>query len=383
MKILEQRRKSIKARLIIDFGMILAGICIVNYFVVSIIYRNTLYKEAGTQAEIIANAAITQAQLKLQDLSEFMDNIMRVGYLQDENASFEERAKELGEYAVPFEDLAIINLEGKALDTRGNEFSLNNDQLLESIKKEEFNTFDVIKYKNIMHFIFMRPIRDANEQIHTLILGAYSVDKFFEEIMRVSSGEACFLVNRYGTGTLGISDQQRNLEIRILNENEDTRYFFEKALVYGNEYHTKIQDKNNNGRFNLHYELIGDSRWLLGIIHNAEEMPAELMNFKNSMIIGMVIAIGIGLVIVYCIANSMANKMKHIANHLGDNIKNEFKDPVPVELLKNEDEIGAIAKQMKYLEEQMGEMLTSIKESINYLNDRVVDQEEVKDDIKN
>nr|WP_302596601.1 hypothetical protein [uncultured Cellulosilyticum sp.] len=107
-----------------------------------------------------------------------------------------------------------------------------------------------------------------------------------------------------------------------------------------------------------------------------------MKTFNIAMLIGMITAIVIGLIIVYLIASSIAKRMQHIVSHLEETIKSEFKESVPTELLENEDEIGSIAREMKHLEDKMAEMLISIKESINYLNDRLssVSQEKEKRD---
>lgn len=89
------------------------------------------------------------------------------------------------------------------------------------------------------------------------------------------------------------------------------------------------------------------------------------------MIIGTIVVIMIGLFGAYLIATSVVKRILDIVEYLDGSIKNEFKESVPLELVENEDELGTIAKQMKYLENQISEMLASIKESIDYLNDKM------------
>lgn len=387
VKILEKRKKSIKDRLIMDFGAILAGVCIFNYFLVSLIYYNMLHKGEAVKAEIIANAAITQAQLKIKDSIDIMDNITNLRYLRDSQITLEEKIKELEDYASPFYDIAVIELDGQGMSASGSSFNVAGEQVFEDAFQGKFNTFEIVHSKGTSYFVFIRPIKDLEEQLQSIVIGALRVSDFFQEIMTVSSGEVCFIANRLGTGIMGIKDNEGNVRIQLLDNDEGIKSLFKQELLYDKGYNTEIKDINSNKKFNFNYERINSSRWLLGIINNKRHIALDLANFRNAMITGMIIAISIGLIIVYFIANSIAKRMQHIASHLGDSIKNEFKDSVPMELLKNEDEIGTIAREMKYLEEEMADMLASIKDSINYLNDRVsqnqvkeeVDNEEIKD----
>ena len=56
----KKRRKSIKTRLLIDIGVLIIGICIVNYIAVILIYKDILDNKESTKAQIVINAASSQ-----------------------------------------------------------------------------------------------------------------------------------------------------------------------------------------------------------------------------------------------------------------------------------------------------------------------------------
>ena len=153
---------------------------------------------------------------------------------------------------------------------------------------------------------------------------------------------------------------------------------FKTNLLFEQEYSIEVQSPYFSEPADFNYGLINDEGWISGVINNKDQHSLELVNLKTAMIIGMCIVIVIGLIVVYVMATPMTNRMLHIANYLGITIKNEFKDSVPTELLENEDEIGIIAREIKNLEEEMTKTLASIKESINYLNDQVSREDEIK-----
>lgn len=382
MSIVERRKKSIRNRLTIDFGIILIGICVFNYLLVSYIYKDRLYRQEQDKTDIVANAAITQTELIIQDSRNIISNISRIKFLKDYEQSVKEKTDKLEDYVSLFFDIGIVGVDGQGISVGGESFNVAGNHLFEDALQGKYNTFDLRRYEGEYYLVFLSPIKGEDENIQAVMIGVRRAEDFFDQIMQVSSGQLCFLGNRSGDGVVVTKGSSDINTVELLTDNEGIKNIFEKDLLFGKEYNYSIANEYTNTVFNFNYEMIGDSEWLIGVVNTKGKIDVGLKTFNIAMLIGMITAIVIGLIIVYLIASSIAKRMQHIVSHLEETIKSEFKESVPTELLENEDEIGSIAREMKHLEDKMAEMLISIKESINYLNDRLssVSQEKEKRD---
>lgn len=368
--IIEKRRKSIRSRLIIDLGFVLIGCCIFNYILVSFIYANLLNREELAKSEIVANAAITHAEQFVKNSDSIMKNITKIAVLQDSQMTLEDKIKRFEGYASPFYDISIVEPDGKGMDSDYISFDLKGTKVFEDVLRGEYKTFDILSDGRNCYIVLLRPVKDSEGQLQSIAMGIHRIEDFFEEIRQISSGEVCFLANGYGEVIAAISDGNEAVKVESIYNDQKIKELFKKGIIYGKEYNRELKDELLKTQFNLNYKMINDSQWLLGVINNRNGNLANLKEFKTAMFLGTIIVISLGLIVIYFSANSISKKMQEIANYLGDTIENEFKDPVPMKLLQHEDEIGNIAREIKHLEDEMSEMLQSIKESINYLNDK-------------
>lgn len=371
MRILERRKKSIRNRLIIDIGLILIGVSLVNYILAHMIYSDMLYKSEMDKAEIKADAAMQAAQVLVQGANDVMNNIVRC--LSDSEKTLEDKIQGLYGYASSFEDIAIIEADNNSKSVNGRSvngriFNVVGEQIFEMAFNRELNSIGIMEYKNSLYLMFMQPIRAEQQSI---AIGVIPVKEFLEEILQISQGRICIVADQSGRGVIGELNKQGNMEIRKIKDRTRVKELFQDYSVYNEGHNIKLKETYFGGEFNFNYELIKGSQWYLGIANGTANETKYITMFQYAMLNGMLIAILVGIILVYFIANSIATRMKHIARYLGDSIQNEFKASVPLELLDNEDEIGIIAKEMKCLEEVL-EMLSNIKESIDYLNDTVV-----------
>ena len=377
LDIKHRRKKSIKARLVMDFGSILIGICIFNYLLVSLIYKDILKKSSVYRSKVITNAAITQSQLIIQDSANSMNNILKLEYLLDDEMNLEDKVEHLKYYASPFYDIGILELDGTGKTFRGGAFVINDKGVFKNAIEGKFNVLDIMKYKGQSYIVLMRPINDEAGQLHSILIGVRDMGEFFYQIMDVSSTDICFIANSQGSGVICIKDGDKVGEIHEIKQDTDFRELYNKVSLTGREYEMEVKDSVRGIVAKLNYGKMGESGLVLGTIKEQDAHKMDLRNLRVAMIIGMIIASSIGVLIIYYIVTSITKRMRHIAVHLEGNIKNEFKDSIPVELVENEDELGSIAKEIKNLEEEMGNMLTSIKESVDYLNDKMSEMTEL------
>lgn len=369
LKIFQLRKKSIKNQLLIDFGAILISVCVISYIAIYLIFSNMLEKNREDTTDIITNVAISQARIMINTVETIISKVADVELLKDINVPIEERLQAVEVSAPIMYRLALFDRDGTGIVSSGEKINARDDKILEKAMAGEISSFNIASYKDQDYIAFLRPITDNQGEIQSVVTAFLGLEDFFERIMQVSRGEIGYIANPEGLAFWGLIDSNGESKCGKIKNLEGLDRIFEDELIYDQEYTLEMQEMYTGEPIFLTYGLIGQPNWIVGVARLVKQPKQALNVFHVAMFWGMLLMFGIGMIIVYIIASSISKRMNGIANYLGNSIKSEFKETIPPELLKNEDEIGMIAKEVKHLEEEMVEMLDSIKTSIDYLND--------------
>lgn len=363
------RKKSIKNKLLIDIGGILVGVCVISYLVICYILIDIIRKNEKEKADIMANAAIAQTRIMIDTVEDVMDNMAMMTVLQDKNVPIEKRMEAV-KTSIPIKhEIALFNRNGDGITSTGERINVEEAPRFQQTLKDKMDAFDIVTYNKQSFIVILRPIRDEQSEIQSIILAYRRVEDFFDRIMQVSEGELCYMANDGGDVFWRSIDETGKSRSGAMSGVEDINKLFEEPLFREQQYVMKAQDTLSQQSMLLNYSLIGRSDWVIGIARQEKNIRDELIRFGYLIFLGMLVVIVIGMLIVYVIASSMVKRIDGIASHLDNTIRSEFREKLPPELLQNDDEIGKIAKQVKHLEDEVEEMLDSIKSSIDYLND--------------
>lgn len=363
------RKKSIKNKLLIDIGGILVGVCVISYLVICYIFIDIIREHEKEKADIMVNAAISQTRVMIDAMEDAMDNMAMMTVLKDKNSSIEERMRAV-KSCIPIKyEVALFDCNGDGITSTGQRINVAEERRFKQAMEDKMNAFDVITHDKQSFVIIMRPIRDGLEEIQTIILAYRRVEDFFDKIMQASGGELCYMANDSGDVFWRSTDEIGKSKISTMSGVEDINRLFEEPLFKEQQYTMKAPDTLSKKNVLLNYSLIGRSDWVIGIARQEKNIKDELIQFGYLIFPGMFVVIVIGMLTVHMIASTMAKRIDGIASHLDNTIRSEFREKLPPELLQNDDEIGKIAKQVKHLEDEVEEMLESIKSSIDYLND--------------
>ncbi|MBE6021948.1 MAG: hypothetical protein E7231_01790 [Cellulosilyticum sp.] len=376
LKILNRRKKSVKYRLIMDFGAILVGVCVFYYVLVLCIYTNMIDTKEQDKSEIITNASINHVRLLVSSIETTLGNIARIDNISNDKLGLEERVDLIRRYNTYFQDMMLLDVNGQGRSINGLTFQWDpNEELIETLEGK----LELVNYKDEEYMIFGKSIRDELDQVQAIIVGIYKIRDVFEDIKNLSDGKIYFLANEDGQVFYSVVEEMQIKESGGIENDSDVDVLFGENLQFGEEYCLEIENPYTHVLSDLHYGLVSENGWILGVVSHKGQKELDLINFKRDILIGIILAIVIGILLIYIIATSVAKRMLHIAHYLEDSIENEFQDSVPHELLEGEDEISIIAKEIKHLEEQMLDTLTDVKESMNYLNEKINVLNEVKD----
>lgn len=365
----ERRNKSIRFRLMLDIGIILIFGCIFNYVLVRFIYQEILLSQVNEKKQIVAHAAIQQAQLINQNAHGLLSNIIQIFDIDDTSSDITEKLKHVEVFTSRFKDVVIVDLDGKGIGISRKKYDLSDSDIIQKALKGEQISFEVLEHNNELYIAFGQVITNNVENKKGILLGIQNIDMFFHQITNVSGGEICFVGNAVGDGFMVSGNKGTIDDITVLSDDIGIQNLFETSIMDGENYAIKAND--NKYYYEINYGKILGTDWMLGIISYNNEIGTILTDFRSAMFVGTVVSIAIGLVLIYFITSSIVQRITNISKYIEENIENEFKEPIPKELLANEDEIGKLARGMKQLEEVVREMLCSVKDSVDYLNDKV------------
>lgn len=367
LRISSIRRKSIRAKLLMDFSITLIGICVLNYFFIGYLYKNALNEKESIRTQTIANMTVLEIQLMIENANNTLRNITKLEFLQDDSLSIKHKINELQKYKSDLCDIGIVGMDGIGTMASGADFSIKTKCVWDDASNWEENKLDVVTYKDESYLAVLKPVKSEDGEIKFIVAGVHNIKDTFEQIIQVSGGEACFIASIDGQVIGGVrhNDQIKKVHLRV----PEVRKLFKKDMTDDQYYVIEIE----GGKYvidlsEVKYRLVADTGWIAGTVNNKNLVSKEIKKLNIIIGLGIIIIMSVGLIIVYLNTESIMKHMRYIINYLGDNIKNEFKDSVPREFLEREDEIGALAREIKKLEEEMNETLGAIKESITYIN---------------
>ena len=380
LDIRDRRKKSIRFKLMLDIGLILIIACVFNYLLVRFIYQGILEKQNSEKTELVANVAVKQAQLINENSHGLLNNIIEILGIDDEPSAMREKLKQIEIFTSKFKDIIILDVNGIGTGIYQNYYDLRDSGIVKNFENNKQISFNIFEHEGIPYIVFGQMVRDSFGEIRYILLGIEEVEVFFDQIIAVSGGEICFVGNRSGDGFMSVGKKGTVNRIRMLRKDYGIQQLFQKNLIEGKDYNTETERGNRSIKVN--YGKIEGTEWLLGVISSSNEIGAIMKDFQVAMLIGMLIVISAGMTIVYIITSSVVRRITNISNYIEENIESEFGETLPEELLKNEDEIGKLAKEIKRLQDVMDDMFAAIKESVDYLNDRADSMSNVEGQLK-
>lgn len=234
----------------------------------------------------------------------------------------------------------------------------------------EEGQIDLVEYDNKSFILFFRAITDKNGKKQGAVIGTVKAEEALKQIIKSSSGQLCFIADANGRVFVeAIQDSEERI-LAFLNS-INTKELFGEDLAHHKKYKIAIKDPYLNEMVDINYGVIGEREWVLGVVNNREDDKMSMLQVKTSMFVGMGIVILLAFLSIYLTANSITKRILYIASHVNRSVKSEFQEVMPMELLQKEDELGEMAREMQKLEEEVSSMLISVKDSIDYLNEKM------------
>ena len=372
--------KSLRTRMILLFGLVVAAGCAVLWYIAANRANAALEGEAKAAMLKVAEQ-FTAAQESRIELLEYAiedaaaDPVFRSGTgdraaVMRTLAEHLEQAKKLG-----FKRMAVIDKTGKALFSDGSTADLGDREHFKKAMQGKTNISSTLVSKVDQSVVFSidTPIRDlATGQIIGALLGHVDADRFAKMVSAVTYARTgyAFAVDSEGK-TIAHKDAERVLKqekiIEAAKNNPDLAPLaaivsrMAKGEAGVGEYTFQGEDRI------VAFAPIKSTGWSIGLTAPRAEVLERVAGLNRGLMIASAVILLIILLLTAFIARSVALPIKLIVDHLGLIAGGDFTMPVPEKFLRRRDEIGRLAQAIDKLQADLRPLLSGLKDEAKTL----------------
>jgi methyl-accepting chemotaxis protein len=362
--------KSIKAKLVVYFGTLLAVTCIGLGFISYINSLNALKTNLKILLPEIAEETAGNIRSRLDGELKTLEAIAAREDIKDSNIPMETKLKILAKEGERIGALrmGIVSLEGNLINTDGTTDSLKNrDYFPKAIGGESVAADPIVIGENILVVPFVVPIIENGETIGLLL--ETRDGNFLSEITNaVQAGKngTAFMINKEGVSIANpdpnkVLQQISDIAAAKTDKSLEKLAEIEMRMVAGETGTGEIYYQGIN-KF-MGYAPISGTGWSVAITMTQDDALSVLDSLKSTDVVVSVIFIIISLAVVYLIANSMTKGIKSTSKHLKLLAEGNLREEVSPKYLKLKDEIGEMTRFMYDMQESIKGMINKIKEN--------------------
>ena len=316
--------KSIRAKLMISFGLIVGTICVGLGIILFISFSYSLKSNLEKTLPEIANQAAGNIQRKIEGDLNTLESIAARPDINNPKIPWEnklpilvEEAKRVGSIRI-----GIINKDGDSNNTEGKSANSKDADYFKKALSGKSNVSDpmISKIDGNLIVVYAVPLKYNNEIVGVLVetLDGNILSEFTDQVEFGKTGSA-FMINKNGAT---IAHKNRDMVVQKDNVIEAAKNNLElKSLA---DVQKRMSDGETGiGEFSyggseeyLGYAPVQGTDWSIGVVLERNEILSELDNVKILVILFSIAFLGIGLGIIYIISNSLSKGIKSTAKHL-------------------------------------------------------------------
>jgi len=347
--------KSIKTKLMLYLGVLIAVICIGISVVSYINSSNALMSNLSKTLPSIAEQTANYVQGRLEGELKLIEDIAARSEIADPNNSWEnkmpmllEEGKRIGSIR-----LEIVDKNGDLKKEDGTTVNLKDRTYFKNALSGKSNVSDPIvnKTDGSIVIVYAVPIKNNNEVVGVLIETRDS-NNLSELTNQVKVGETgyAFMIRKDGTN---IASTDRNKVINMYNPIEEAKK--DTSLKDLANIETKMgKGETGIGKYIYNgtpkyvgYAPVEGTDWSVGVLVLKSEILSEFNTLKIFAVLVSILFLLIGFVIIYVIANNISKGVKSTSKHLDLLANGNLSKEVSAKYLKQKDEIGAMTSSMK------------------------------------
>lgn len=369
--------KSIKTKLIISVGLLLAVACLglgaVNYITSSNALTanvsEVLLKIAEEAAKVVEERMLKD--LKSMEVAASTETIKDMGIaVKDKLALLGDQVKLHG-----FKSMGIAGKDGQAAFTDGSTADISGMDYFKKAMSGEMDISDLIVEEggNSTTFTLAVPVK-VNEEVVGVLAATRDGDELnnlVSDITFAASGYA-FIINSVGEMIAHPNKEVMTNRVNYIKESEKDPSL--KSLAEMLKQMT--EGKSGTGEY-LYTGIIKYSgfapiegtSWSIAVTAPKDEALSGLNVLKASGVIASLIFLLAAIVLVFIISNGITGGLTAVMKNLNLISAGDLSMDLPAHYLKKKDEIGSLAKSVKDMQESIQSMIKDIKESSKNIDD--------------
>ncbi|MGI5997956.1 MAG: methyl-accepting chemotaxis protein [Lutispora sp.] len=361
--------KSIKTKLIVYFSilMMLSSIILGIFSIQRASESLTVEAEKALRALAFEAARLTESRIDTQEKT--LEMIAMREDIQTMDWEIQQPILKQQLEKSNFLDIGVIQLDGTAYFTDGSISNLADRAHVIKALNGEVNVSDMLisRVTNEIVFMYAAPIEREGKVVGALV-GRRAGEALSDIIKDAGYGESgyAYMINNSGT-IVAHPDKERVLsqwnpieEAKNDNSLASVANLFDKIL----KERTGISDYSFQGKeLYVGYTPVNGSNWIMVITADKNEVLHEVGQLQKGILIFVAAVLLFSMILVYIIGNSITKPIILTVKHSEKIAALDITQDVPKALTRKKDEIGAMARGMQTVTDNLREIIRQISDS--------------------
>lgn len=361
--------KSIKTKLIVYFSilMMLSSIILGIFSIQRASESLTVEAEKALRALAFEAARLTESRIDTQEKT--LEMIAMREDIQTMDWEIQQPILKQQLEKSNFLDIGVIQLDGTAYFTDGSISNLADRAHVIKALNGEVNVSDMLisRVTNEIVFMYAAPIESEGKVVGALV-GRRAGEALSDIIKDAGYGESgyAYMINNSGT-IVAHPDKERVLsqwnpieEAKNDNSLASVANLFDKIL----KERTGISDYSFQGKeLYVGYTPVNGSNWIMVITADKNEVLHEVGQLQKGILIFVAAVLLFSMILVYIIGNSITKPIILTVKHSEKIAALDITQDVPKALTRKKDEIGAMARGMQTVTDNLREIIRQISDS--------------------
>lgn len=361
--------RSIKAKLIMYFGVLLLIICIGLGTISYSISSKALISNVNENLPQMAQQSAKTVQSRVESQLNALEAVAAETQISDMNNSWDNKkaildaeVKRSGHI-----EMNIVDSNGNARNTSGGSANIKDRDYFKKAMSGEESVSDptLSKTTNSMVMVYAAPIKNGDKVVGviTAVRDGNALSDIIKDITFGKTGQA-FMINKQGT-TVAHTNKDKVLKSDNVIENakKDSKLKpfadIEKKMIKGG---SGIGEYTSGSvSIYLGYAPVNGTNWSIAIASQKSEILKEANDLKIWVSLLSVIFIIAGIILVYILSNSITKNLIGAVKYLSVLATGDLSGSVPSKGLKNKDETGELARAIKTMQESVVSTISTVK----------------------
>ncbi|MDF2531207.1 MAG: chemotaxis protein [Clostridia bacterium] len=365
--------KSIRTKLVIYFSMLILLSSITLGAVSLQRASETATNEAEHSLALLAVDAAKLTQSRLETQKKALEMIAGRADIQGMDWEQQQSILQRQLKKTSFLDIAVVQLDGTAQYSDGSTSQLGDREYVKKAFNGEINVSDLLvsKVTNSVVLMYAAPIEKDGKVVGALIgRGDGNALSEITDDAGYGDGGYAYIINKKGT-LVAHPDREKVLNqfnpIEEAKKDESQRSVamqFEKMLKEKNGVsdYTYLENDLYAG-----YAPIEGSEWILAIVAEKNEVLSAISSLQKTILLITGIILALSIAVTYVIGSSIAKPIVKSMQHSEKIAHLDITQDVPAELLKYNDEIGALSKSLQMITNSLRAVIKEISNSSEQL----------------